>query len=352
MKKVFISYAREDIEVAERLYSDLKEAGLEPWMDEEDLLPGQHWEMTVTDAIKDSSYFLALLSESSVSKRGFVQQELKIALKLLDRSNPKDIFIIPLRLDKCRPVDERLQLLHRVDLFRSYEKGLDKILRVLCPDSEPQKPQKPVTPAEVKKPATDDTADRIVKTAVESVKEKPEVKPEAVSMPGEVYKLRSESRELSDDDVRDLIKKHNFYSGKYNLPWDNSTGNFRNDFRDNGNGTITDSVTGLVWEKSGSPYSMPFSESQDYIDGLNKKKFAGYDDWRLPTLEELASLLENKKVDGLYIDPLFDRKQKWCWTADTRASGGAWNVYFRYGYVDRRYLEYNRYVRGVRSRTI
>ncbi|MCP4106377.1 MAG: TIR domain-containing protein [Desulfobacteraceae bacterium] len=56
-KKVFISYAREDIEVAERLYSDLNNAGLKPWMDEKDLLPGQNWELTVTNAIRKSSFF-------------------------------------------------------------------------------------------------------------------------------------------------------------------------------------------------------------------------------------------------------------------------------------------------------
>ncbi|MCP4106797.1 MAG: toll/interleukin-1 receptor domain-containing protein [Desulfobacteraceae bacterium] len=61
-KKVFISYAREDIEIAERLYSNLKDAGLEPWMDKEDLLPGQEWDMTITKAIRESRFFVAVLS--------------------------------------------------------------------------------------------------------------------------------------------------------------------------------------------------------------------------------------------------------------------------------------------------
>ncbi len=38
--KVFISYAKEDYETAKRLYDDLKEAGAEPWLDDEDLLSG------------------------------------------------------------------------------------------------------------------------------------------------------------------------------------------------------------------------------------------------------------------------------------------------------------------------
>ncbi len=50
-KKVFISYAREDIETAGKLYYDLRKAGLEPWMDKIDLLPGQIWKTEVEKAI-------------------------------------------------------------------------------------------------------------------------------------------------------------------------------------------------------------------------------------------------------------------------------------------------------------
>ncbi|MCP4112857.1 MAG: DUF1566 domain-containing protein [Desulfobacteraceae bacterium] len=97
---------------------------------------------------------------------------------------------------------------------------------------------------------------------------------------------------------------------------------------------------------------MKYGKTQAYIDGLNRDKFAGYNDWRLPTFEELASLLENKKINDRYIDPLFDRKQLWCWTADKKASGGAWHVYFYVGRVGWLSLEGNVFVRGVRSRTI
>ncbi|MCP4347705.1 MAG: DUF1566 domain-containing protein [Desulfobacterales bacterium] len=169
------------------------------------------------------------------------------------------------------------------------------------------------------------------------------------------YRLRSKPGTLSDDDVRVMIKKNNFFIRKWNWTeikqWDNESGNFKNNFTDNGD-TITDSETGLMWQKSGSDNRMKYDKVQAYIDGLNRDKFAGYSDWRLPTLEELASLLENKEVDDLFIDPLFDRKQRWCWTADKKASGEAWFVYFYLGNVDWYSLVYLYYVRGVRSRTI
>ena len=112
MKKVFISYAREDIETARRLYSDLKKAGVDTWLDCEKLLVGQNWKVMIRKAIRESSYFLALLSENSLSKQGYVQKELKIALDMLDERSPEDVFVLPARLDDCKPADERLEYIH------------------------------------------------------------------------------------------------------------------------------------------------------------------------------------------------------------------------------------------------
>jgi len=71
--QVFICYCREDLGIAKKLYVDLKNAGLEPWLDTEDLLPGQLWKTAIDKAIRESSYFLVLLSFNSVTKeKGFI----------------------------------------------------------------------------------------------------------------------------------------------------------------------------------------------------------------------------------------------------------------------------------------
>ncbi len=75
MAGIFISYAREDEEAALKIYGDLKSRGFKPWLDKIDLLPGEHWRSAITCAIKNSSFFLALLSTSSINKKGFVQKE-------------------------------------------------------------------------------------------------------------------------------------------------------------------------------------------------------------------------------------------------------------------------------------
>jgi hypothetical protein len=135
---VFISYAREDVSSALRLYSDLKRLGISAWIDVKNLTPGQDWRKAITKAIKKSSYFIALLSSHSISKRGYVQKELKIAFEVLEEFPVgNDVFIIPARLDTCEVEDERLQALHWIDLFESYAIGFNQIYKTINKLSEP-----------------------------------------------------------------------------------------------------------------------------------------------------------------------------------------------------------------------
>ncbi|MBU0567646.1 toll/interleukin-1 receptor domain-containing protein [bacterium] len=138
--RAFISYAKEDREIAKRLYTDIKNMGVSVWLDIEDLIPGQNWRSAIHNEIRACSYFIALLSSHSVSKRGYVQKELKTALEVLDEFPPSEIFIIPVRIDECAPSDERLRDIHFADLFPSYDEGLKKILQAIslsrdCPSA-------------------------------------------------------------------------------------------------------------------------------------------------------------------------------------------------------------------------
>lgn len=84
---------------------------------------------------------------------------------------------------------------------------------------------------------------------------------------------------------------------------------------DNGNGTISDSRSSLMWHKSDSfaefSYGITWFEANDYIEELNEKKFAGFDDWRLAGFDEAVSLfafaVSNRDKDGaeIHIDPMF-----------------------------------------------
>ncbi|MHC4124586.1 MAG: toll/interleukin-1 receptor domain-containing protein, partial [Planctomycetota bacterium] len=78
---VFISYAREDAAIADRLYQDLIGVrGVTPWLDSKKLLPGVRWKFEIMEAVKRCDLFIVLLSNKSVSKKGFVQYEIREAL--------------------------------------------------------------------------------------------------------------------------------------------------------------------------------------------------------------------------------------------------------------------------------
>ena len=66
------------------------------------------------------------------------------------------------------------------------------------------------------------------------------------------------------------------------------------EYVDNGNDTVTDKSTGLMWEKNDSGKTMNWVDALEYAD---KAKTAGYTDWRLPNSKELQSLVDYKKKD-------------------------------------------------------
>ena len=141
---VFISYASEDFQQADRLYKDLKHAGLNPWLDKHNLLPGKNWEDEIENAIGQSRYFIPLFSKTSVEKIGYVQSEFKFALEVLKRYPPNKIFYIPVRLDDCEIPYKELDSIYRADLFpvdndNVWKEGVNQILRAIGIASETHK---------------------------------------------------------------------------------------------------------------------------------------------------------------------------------------------------------------------
>ena len=115
--RIFISYARDDLEKAESVYNLLKSAGFEPWLDVKDIVPGSNWKDSVRRSIQRADLFIACLSRRSVQKRGFVQMELRLGLQVLSEHLDSKIFIIPLRLEECE-VPESFSRLHYLDFFQ------------------------------------------------------------------------------------------------------------------------------------------------------------------------------------------------------------------------------------------
>ena len=123
--KIFICYASEDRPAAKLLYESLRSVGCTPWMDVYNILPGQDWRYETKRAIQTSDFVIVCLSKNAVSKRGFMQKELKYALEILEQMPEGRVFLIPVRLDNCT-VPDRISDRQWVDLFS--EDGFYKLL--------------------------------------------------------------------------------------------------------------------------------------------------------------------------------------------------------------------------------
>jgi hypothetical protein len=151
--------------------------------------------------------------------------------------------------------------------------------------------------------------------------------------------LRSKPAKIPEGRIVQMIREKGF-NHPGNLSHKGLSGSVRGNFEHeyelqtlNGDTVVIDHATGLMWQQSGSEPIFEWEEVKKYIDRINAEGHAGFSDWRLPTVEELASLLEPTAEEDLYIDPVFDKKQQSTWTAD--ASGyNIWIVNYGTGVVD------------------
>ncbi|MCI0514327.1 DUF1566 domain-containing protein [candidate division KSB1 bacterium] len=127
--------------------------------------------------------------------------------------------------------------------------------------------------------------------------------------------------------VINMLRTHNFYASD----WHDQGRGAVNDYlieEHAGGKVILDRVSGLMWQQAGSPQPFRTQAAAEYIQQLNQKKFAGYTDWRLPTLKEAMTLMEPyTNYLELHIDPIFEGL--WgIWTMDLDEFQQHWGVNF------------------------
>lgn len=113
-----------------------------------------------------------------------------------------------------------------------------------------------------------------------------------------------------------------------------------NEFNDNGDGTITDRATGLMWSKADSGKGMDWKAALAWVQTQNTSKYLGHDDWRMPNAKELQSIVDYTRVPA--IDPIFqitkleDGEYPFYWTGTSHLEGppdrqGTAAVYVAFG---------------------
>ena len=131
-------------------------------------------------------------------------------------------------------------------------------------------------------------------------------------------------------------------SGVYALPLESDDKRYM----DNGDGTITDTKTNLMWMKKDSylhsGHWLSWSEVHKYVRQLNNEKFAQYIDWQLPTTKELKTLYEPEKVNSsqagkemkIHADPIFGKNGSGSlWSGEENGRYNAFGVVFNTGAI-------------------
>ncbi len=118
---------------------------------------------------------------------------------------------------------------------------------------------------------------------------------------------------------------------------------------DRNNATVLDPATSLQWLQGGSHFPMNWFDVFAYIDDLNARQWAGYSDWRLPTVEELLTILRPPPADTDYCLPgTFATAQKRLWSSDRRTYTSAWYVSLELGFVAWQDKTFANHVKAVR----
>ncbi len=120
--KYFFSYTRNDSEFVLKLAKELRAVGANVWLDQLDILGGQHWDSTVEKALKSCKGMMAVLSPESVASDN-VMDEVSYALN-------EGKLVVPVLIRPCN-IPYRLQRLQYIDFTADYETGFSQLLKAL-----------------------------------------------------------------------------------------------------------------------------------------------------------------------------------------------------------------------------
>jgi formylglycine-generating enzyme required for sulfatase activity len=135
-KRIFLAHSSIDKELVRKLYRELKGRGLDPWLDEENLLPGQLWRIEIPKAIRECDFFIACLSERAIQREGYMHKEFRTALDVYAEKPFGTIYFIPLKFNECEVPDIQfprlginLRDIHWLDYWKP--DGFERLLKVV-----------------------------------------------------------------------------------------------------------------------------------------------------------------------------------------------------------------------------
>ena len=319
--KIFLSYAKQDESKIRRLYHKLKQSGFSPWMDQINILPGEDWKNIIIKSIREAHFFLACLTKNSINKRGVFQEEIKEALDVWRQKLDNDIFFIPVRFEECN-IPASISNFQWVDLFK--KSGFEKLKRTLNIGVE----RLGIRLILLRSSPIENLSWYEIQHSIK----KYDFYCHPIFLPdGHIERFK----ELLHGDP--LLKKQDLPEFIANRPHNLIGLGIEHNYEKKNDGKIVfDKTVGLMWQQSGLYELVGYDKALKYIEELNSIKFAGFTDWRVPTVEEAMSLMEptakNKAPNhvkfDLHIDPIFDNKIWTTWTCDKENELQPWAIYF------------------------
>jgi adenylate cyclase len=139
MTAVFISYASQDAEVAQRICAALRQAGLEVWIDQSELRGGDAWDASIRRQIRECALFIPLISSNTNTRsEGYFRLEWKLAVARTHLIADDQPFLVPLVIDDTPDAAARVPDLFRERQWMRLQRGqlppeiIERLLRLLA----------------------------------------------------------------------------------------------------------------------------------------------------------------------------------------------------------------------------
>jgi WD40 repeat protein len=126
--RVFLCHSSGDKPIVRALYHRLKACNVNPWLDEEELVGGQDWDLEIQKAVRKCDAVLICLSREFLVKEGYGQKEIKIVLDTALEKPEEANYLIPLKLENCE-LPERLKRFQAINYFEG--NSFDRLIKAL-----------------------------------------------------------------------------------------------------------------------------------------------------------------------------------------------------------------------------
>jgi hypothetical protein len=353
---IFISHSSKDHKIAMTICRGLENRGARCWISSRDIVPGGNYQESIDQAIR-MARAMVLVFTGNANDSAEIKKELALA-------SAYGIAVIPVRAEDVVPTGAfKYELITRqwIDLFDDWEQALERLVlqigHITGPGSAAAAaPTAAGRPATMPGPRRARPSSRrwlvgggIALLCVLGVLAAYFGIFANRNQGAPVPALRSAAAALSDAEINTMLTKFDFYDATRN-PGGKGIAHGYAPKAIGEVALVLDRATGLLWQRAGSAEAMPLADADDYIKSLNAHAYAGFADWRLPTLEEAMTLLQPADSGGSHIAPQFDPGVNFIWTADHgKDAGSGFVLYFFDGALAREAANFSAWVRAVRS---